>query len=229
MLKFISKLSVVVTSFLVATAAITPSAQAATNFVMNGSFEQNGLRPNQKWGVFQNVNPGWYTIDGAGIEIQRSGTVVNAQEGNFYVELDSHNFAGPKNDGSNTLMGQTLSGLGAGSYQLSFYYHARTNNIESDNGIRAAIGGEELLVDTRRNQPGGNAWQNYTLDFVLQTAGDVELTFGAFGLENTLGGFVDNVSVVAIPEPTTWLMMLSGFCLIGFQVKRRRITQHLLA
>ncbi|UTW55965.1 PEPxxWA-CTERM sorting domain-containing protein [Kordiimonas sp. SCSIO 12610] len=229
MLKTIGKLGVVIGGLMAAIPAISSTATAATNFVVNGSFEQNQLAPGQRWGVFQNVSPGWYTIDGAGIEIQRSGTVVDAQDGTFYVELDSHNFDGASNDGSNTLMGQTLFGLGAGSYELSFYYQARTNNPDSDNGIRAAIGGQELLIDTIRSAPGGNSWQRYTLDFVLQTAGDVELTFGAFGRENTLGGFIDNVSVVAVPEPATWLMMILGFGMVGLQIRRRKATRHLFA
>lgn len=229
MLKFAGKLGVLVTSFFVATSTLSSSADAATNFVVNGSFEQNQLATNKNWDVFENVNPGWYTIDGAGIEIQRSGTVVNAQDGSFYIELDSHNRNGVKNDGSNTLMGQTLSGLAAGAYELSFYYHARTNNLGSDNGIRAAIAGEELIIDTRRNLPGGNSWQLYTLGFVLQTAGDVELTFGAFGLENTLGGFIDNVAVAAVPEPASWLMMIMGFGLVGLQLRRRRTVKQLFA
>jgi hypothetical protein len=228
MLKFVSKVSIIIGSLLVASPFVSSVAEASTNFVINGSFEQNPLSPGQNWDVFQDVNPGWYTINGAGIEIQRSGTVVDAHDGTYYVELDSHNFQGPANDGSNTLMGQTLTGLGAGSYQLSFYYHARTNNF-NDNGILASIGGEQLIVDSRRNQPGGNAWQRHTLDFVLQTAGDVELTFGAIGTQNTLGGFIDSVSVNAVPEPATWFMMLSGFCLLGLQLKRRNRVQQVLS
>jgi len=33
------------------------------------------------------------------------------------------------------------------------------------------------------------------------------------------------VQVVAVPEPATWLMMIVGFALTGFAVKRRRVAE----
>jgi PEP-CTERM motif-containing protein len=37
------------------------------------------------------------------------------------------------------------------------------------------------------------------------------------------GSYVGNLNIAAVPEPTTWAMMLIGFGAIGWQLRRRRI------
>ncbi len=203
---------------------------AATNFVVNGSFETNPLANNKKWNVFQSID-GFQTLDGAGLEIQRNGTLggITTPFGDFYAELDSHNFGGVKNDGSNTLIGQVLD-LHTGRYLLEFFYRARTNNGGDDNGVRAGIASGDgqggwlafdpsLEVSLKRNDQSG--FERQTLEFVIAQDGNYLLGFEGFGKENTLGGLVDNISVVAVPEPSTWLMMLIGFAAVGYTLRRR--------
>lgn len=194
------------------------AANAATNYVLNGSFEEDHTVIGSSWRVFNTVGD-WTTLSGAGIEIQGSGVVVNAQDGNFYVELDSHNGnGGATGVTTNTSMGQMLS-LTQGSYQLSFWYRPRTSTV-GDNGILASINGFDLLADGVKS--GGSDWNQYLLDFSVGSDGDYLLSFGANGQANTLGGFMDNVSVSAIPEPGTWLMMVMGFGLVGVSMRRRK-------
>jgi hypothetical protein len=42
-------------------------------------------------------------------------------------------------------------------------------------------------------------------------------------------GFLDNYSVSAVPEPSTWAMLLLGFAGIGFMAYRRKAKPTLMA
>lgn len=61
---------------------------------------------------------------------------------------------------------------------------------------------------------------NFSLDLVA-TAETMFLSFGATGLDNTLGGFIDNVSLTAVPEPGTLALFAIGAA--GLLVGRRRL------
>lgn len=196
------------------------SSVSALNFVTNGSFETpdldtnpagNGVGSGSAWEVFDSID-GWNTYSGAGIEIQNSGTVVTAQHGNQYVELDSH--PGP---GSNSLMVQSIGGLSAGAqYTLSFWYRPRTNNGFNDNGIDVYWGesGSEALVFSIADQLARDYsdWVNFSLNLVA-TNSSMNLGFYANGLQNTLGGFLDNVEL--LPEPASLLLFGCGLLSLG--------------
>lgn len=208
-----------------------PSA-FALNLITNGSFENPNLASNPNpagnnvgsgsaWEVFNSIE-GWNTVSGAGIEIQRSGTVVNAHHGNQYVELDSHPSPG-SSAGSNSIMGQSISGLTVGSdLTLSFWYRPRTNNGWNDNGIDVYWGesGSESLVFSIVNQLARDYtdWVNFTLGLTV-TNSSMNLGFGASGLQNTLGGFIDDVSLV--PSPATGLLFGLGLFLLAWTGRSR--------
>lgn len=209
---------------------LTFSANAnALNFITNGSFESPDLDTNPVgknlgsgtgWEVFDSID-GWYTPagQGAGIEIQKSGIVVQAKDGNQYVELDSHGA------NSNSLMVQEIDGLTVGAdYTLSFWYQPRTNNGFNDNGIDVYWGkiGFETLVLSIVNQLAQDYsdWVNYSLELTA-TDSTMNLGFYAAGNQNTLGGLLDDVSLV--PEPAT--LVLFGFGLLGIVATARRKMQ----
>jgi PEP-CTERM motif len=61
---------------------------------------------------------------------------------------------------------------------------------------------------------------NQSFTFTTSTAGN--LTFENAGGDN-VGLILDNITVAsAIPEPTTWAMMILGFAGVGFMAYRRR-------
>ncbi len=85
-----------------AAAAFSGTAQAAT--VVNGSFEDTpGFSGSRTWQVYNSID-GWSTTSGAGIEIQSNATLggIDAQDGDKYVELDSHG------SDSNSMMSQDI-------------------------------------------------------------------------------------------------------------------------
>lgn len=198
-------------------AGVTSLANA--NLIVNGSFEDNVGLSGNGWGVYSGAQVnGWTPLSGAGIEIQRNTTVA-AQDGNQYVELDSHN---------NSSMFQQLTGLTVGeSYLLSFWYHARTNNGNNDNGIdvswgTSAPGDLQLSIANETVQSTNNAWVQKNLSLFADQS-TMYLTFAATGLNNSLGGFIDNVSLTkAASVPESSGLVLFGLGLLGLIAVRRR-------
>ena len=194
------------------------ASMANANLIVNGSFEDNVVTDSDTWDVYNSIN-GWSTLSGAGIEIQRN-TIVTAQDGNQYVELDSHN---------NSTMFQQLTGLTVGeSYLLSFWYRARTNNGDNDNGIdvswgTSATGDLQLAIANEIVGSTNNAWVQKNLSLFADQS-TMYLTFAATGWSNSLGGFIDNVSLTkAASVPESSGIVLFGLGLLGLIAPRRRV------
>lgn len=200
-----------------ASLVLAASGAANANLISNGSFENNPLGSGS-WSVYSGL-PSWNVYQGAGIEVQRSGTVVDAQDGNYYVELDSHG------DNSNTFITQQVNGLTVGGdYNLSFFYQARTDNGMNDNGIDVYWGGPteddvDLIFGIENKKASEmNGWEQYILT-LQATAETMFVGFNADGKENTLGGFIDNVTLTQAPEPST--LALLGLGLVAFGIRRK--------
>jgi hypothetical protein len=160
---------------------------------------------------------------GNGIELQKN-IVTHSATGNYHVELDSH----PRGS-SNTVMTQSLESLTIGAeYLLEFSYKARTNK-KNDNGINvfwydAATDFNlnmdiDFSIDGRKKQNPNWIVQSMVLTAESET---MDLSFGAFGRANSLGGLLDNISLVQIsnapavdvPEPSASALILIGFALL---------------
>jgi PEP-CTERM motif len=68
----------------------------------------------------------------------------------------------------------------------------------------------------------GSTWYNIGTSYsgVAASNGVLELFFWDFDAGDNLGSLVVNATA-AVPEPSTWAMMLSGFGLAGFALRRR--------
>ncbi|WP_448552361.1 PEP-CTERM sorting domain-containing protein [Thalassotalea montiporae] len=221
---------------LIASSLLSASFAANASLITNGSFEQllfddsskaqgqifntnlaDFTQRNRAWDVFYNL-PGWQTSYGNGIELQKN-VVTNSQDGQYHVELDSHT-----RGASNSAMTQIIDSLVIGqNYQLEFYYKPRTNR-DNDNAIHVywhdadvnfdqSLQAKHIADGSRSAIPN---WQLQTVQFKA-TATEMALSFASVGAQNTLGGLIDNVSLVAVSEPPVIALMLGGAALFGFR------------
>lgn len=230
------------------------AAAAMTEFVMNGSFEEvddragnidgdllNSLDAGsgaQSWDVYDELPGGWTATSGDGIEIQTDATVSSVDPltppaGNaHYVELDSH--PGPD---SNSAMEQVIIGLVVGEeYEFSFYYSPResdaaTNTIDWDISSLASTLSSGSVSGPSAGPPSTavGSWTQFT-DTFTATDGTATLSFVAGGTENTLGGYIDLVSIMGpedvttsnTPVPVPAPLALLGAAVAGLLACRRR-------
>ena len=197
-------------------AVATAGSASAATIVQNGSFEDLGGQELNRgsWGLFEAI-PGW-TSPRDKIEVQTEGTVgLTPQDGHNYVELDANN---------NSTLKQMIS-LGRGAYELVFYYSPRVQNPQfgSTNNIDVQIGG---LLDTdvgpapSEELPFGE-WTEIRTTFISKAAGDYMLTLNGRGRSDSLGGFIDNVSIAPVPVPAAGVLLLAGLGALG-AAKRRK-------
>lgn len=120
----------------------------------------------------------------------------------------------------NTPLAATVS-LGAGYKQLSFYWGSidSYNSVEFFNGatslgvVTGTTAGVNAPADGSQGLPTNNRRVNFT--FGGATADSFVLTSSQFAFEvDTIGS--------AVPEPSTWAMLIGGMGLVGASMRRRR-------
>jgi hypothetical protein len=213
-------------STMAAAAALALSATSAMSAtVVNGSFEDiTGVTLNSSgWSFFSSI-PGW-TGSPTG-EVQSAPTIsaVDAQDGKYYVELDTN---------QNSTIFQDIA-FDAGKYKLSFWYSPRVpaahNPSGSTNDMTFAVG--SLLSGSVTGAPNPTfprgVWTEVSSIFTVATAGTYRLSFSGAGAENEsngcgdCGALIDNVSISAVPLPASALFLLAGIGGLGALRARRR-------
>jgi len=193
-------------------------ANAATELLINGSFEDIGgaiLNPGQ-WTTFPSI-PGWSLESGPGIEV-RNNVSGDTDFGNYFVELDAHPAPG------DTTIFQNVNTTAGQVYNLSFAYSPRVNLPDTTNGINVFWNDIALTANPISGNGGSqNIWTIFSFQ-VTGTGGLNKLSFASVADADTLGGNIDNVSLMAaVPEPSTYGMMFAGLALIGFTARRRKL------
>ena len=184
------------------------SANAATEFVSNGSFEANVQAANS-WAIYDDLS-GWTGLV-SGIEL-RNNVSGAAQQGSNFVELDTD---------MNSGMAQSINA--SGKVLLSFWYSARPGTAAGTNDIKVKLGSfSAIVLNGVGNASNANNWQHFTQVVDLGTKPSSVLAFYSLGSSDGYGGALDNISVTAVPEPETYAMLLAGLGLMGCIARRRK-------
>lgn len=171
------------------------------NLVQNGSFEDvthshshHGYRHYHHRHHHKTVElTGWETSAGPGPDVISSRWAPSA-EGRRHIELDG---SGARN--TNSSITQEIPTQGTGTFELSFSYAAPAFSRASSNGIEVVWNGE--VIDTiSASGTWPIEWQTFTYE--LEGGGDITgLEFRAVGADDGRGGYLDDISVVAVAPP----------------------------
>lgn len=172
------------------------------NLVQNGSFEDvthsygcgHGHRHYHHRHHHKTIElSGWDTTDGPGPDILSSRWTPSA-DGNRHIELDG---SGARN--TNSSITQEIPTQGTGTFELSFSYAAPPFSRAESNGIEVVWNGQ--VIDTiSADGSWPIEWQTFTYE--LEGSGDTTgLEFRAVGHDDGRGGYLDDISVVAVAPP----------------------------
>jgi len=205
----------------IAAAALTlsASAQAAAPTSLTEGFDDIQLL--NGW-VINNVNAGatsWF---------QGNTGIFDAQAGAADSYAAANLTAGPAPDGAidNWLITPEVTLTGA--TRITFYTRNAAEEGSNDtlgllfsagNGTSITGFKTSLLSIDSTAYPGD--WTRYTADFTGTGTGRFAFHYtGNFEDSGYIG--IDSVSIAAVPEPSTWLMMGLGLAGVGFMARRSR-------
>ena len=203
--------------------AAASSVNAAT--IVNGGFESSTLSPaeaaqmaSQGFATLTAGNndlTGW-SIGGAGIDYIGSYWVPAG--GTHSIDLNA------LSAGS---IFQTISTVVGQAYEVSFDL---AGNPDGAPKVKLAIAdasgqpGAAYFFDTTGKTKTNMGWTPFTYDFTAQST-STTLTFSnsnQSGFKTPFGAALDNISISAVPEPTSWALMLVGFGGLGMAIRSRR-------
>ncbi len=176
-------------------------APVQASLIINGSFENNDVREGG-WRWFESSNvDGW---QGGNIEIWDGLGGVEAFAGQQHAELNAH----PNNGEAFSIFQQFETEIGR-TYDLSFAYQARRNNREA---FRVEVVGDDSLIDFVVDDHVRGIWSIFEHGFTANSSQTLLRFTSVFPESNTVGNFLDDVSVSAvIPLPATAWLFLSAF------------------
>jgi hypothetical protein len=193
--------------------------ETTTELVTNGGFETPEVTAAQGWDIFDSPAGGWIVEwyggsssyggqtrpDPAHLELHEGVNGWLPYEGDQHAELDT-DWDGPggglNNEPASVEISQTLAACPSGLYTLRYAWSPRPNH--SDNALEVRWGGS--LIDSHSGVGVSNTnWMLEEHEYLSgPSSGTVALAFRETGTADSLGMFLDSVSVVCVREETAW-------------------------
>jgi choice-of-anchor C domain-containing protein len=189
-------------------------ATAAVNLITNGSFELGSFTaaPFDTLGSGSGAMTGW-TIGGHSIDW--IGSYWQPGDGARSVDLSG--------DAPGSVS-QTIATVGGQTYTVSFLLAGNPDGPPETKDIVVNVGGVDynFFFPQSPNTKPSMGWTPVSFNF-LATDTNETITFSSNIVTNNTayGPALDLVSVSAVPEASTWAMMLLGFAGVGFLAYRR--------
>lgn len=207
-------------------AALAMAAHAgAAELITNGSFETGTIVVNhgdsgaqQLLSGDSSTLAGWTVIGGNDVAWIGLGNpyAINASDGNQFLDLTGWHDQSATGGG----VKQTIATTAGATYTLSFDIGNSSNyNFNTNDSLFVTAGsvvGQQVWT-TISNQPG--SWEHVTLSFVASGA-TTDVSFAGGQAVWYIG--LDNVSVTAVPEPSSALMLGAGLLGMAVWLRRRR-------
>lgn len=114
--------------------------------------------------------------------------------------------------------------VGAGAYLLSFYLSGNPDGGQGTKTVEVKVGDQDITVPYTVTAANSRTDMDYVLETLLFTsngAGDV-LSFLSQDEDSPFGPVIGGVSIAAVPEAATWMMMMLGFGGIGMWLRASR-------
>lgn len=188
---------------------------STSNIFVNGGFETPVVTSGDLWDVFPAAITGWtiawrgdvpttygsFTRPEPGNLELHAGVLGAAHSGNQYAELDSdwngHN-PGPDGEPSSTVISQVIPTINGATYAVDYWFAPRPNTAAATNKVEARFNG--VLLDTvgpAAGGGGGPVWQHRGPFTVTATStGSAVVSFTDLGTADSLGSFIDDVTVL---------------------------------
>jgi PEP-CTERM motif len=161
------------------------------------------------------VNSPWEAFSGGGFQIETNtawpGTAT--PDGSYYGFI--------QNSGS---LNQAFVAAATGTFVIDFLVAGRNNQTFTGNLLyEVLLNGSPIFSDTTVTGQPFTARTTNPFDLVMGQ--NYSLSFHGMQLGGDDTAYIDAVtlsSATAVPEPSTWAMMLLGFGAIGFALRRRK-------
>lgn len=212
------------------------------NLLKNPDFETPVVMNASNWDIFPDGTAGldwkveWHSTDTlfegqnrpdiANLELHKGVNGWLPQNGAQYAELDADWF-GPSNPLNNeptsVKISQEIATIPGFEYKIDYHFSPRPGTPEADNKLVSSWAGN--VLDTHIATGVGNtSWTKYTKT-VEATSSSAVLAFMDDGTPNSLGTFIDNVSVECVGEVKQVVepLILTSMCWEGDNVHRFRV------
>lgn len=157
---------------------------------------------------------GWTLSTSTRNTVETTNGEFTAQAGGAYAQLSFPQGSSNNNDAT---LSQSFSATAGQSLVLSFY-------LQGDGGTPSdfKVAFDGTVLQSLSPVPDTNGWVLYSFNVTSAASNTLTFSFNDQASGNSSNIGLDSVSIAAaVPEPSTWAMMLLGFCGLGFMTCRR--------